>query len=160
MRGLLYNSWDSLIVGGTMGSWLKIPTVTETLKYVILTTQRTSEPNTKLVLFQVISPSLSNSLVHYTKPACLCLLLTTLLCALNHFSCVQFFATPWTVALQVPLSMGLSLQEYWNGLPFPPPGDLPNPGIELLSLMSPALPGEFFTTSTSWEAVNSYTTFK
>ena len=44
------------------------------------------------------------------------------------------FATPWTVAHQVPLSMGFSKQEYWSGLPFPPPGDLPDPGMELESL--------------------------
>ena len=43
---------------------------------------------------------------------------------------VQLFATPWTVAYQAPLSMGFSRQEYWGGLPFPSPGDLPNPGIE------------------------------
>ena len=46
---------------------------------------------------------------------------------------VQLFATPWNVAYQAPLSMGFSRQEYWNGLPFPTPGDLPNPGIELWS---------------------------
>ena len=45
-------------------------------------------------------------------------------------SCVQFFVTPWTVAYQDTLSMGFSRQEYWSGLPFPPPGDLPDPGIE------------------------------
>ena len=43
---------------------------------------------------------------------------------------VQLFVTPWTVAYQAPLSMGFSRQEYWSGLPFPSPGDLPNPGIE------------------------------
>ena len=43
---------------------------------------------------------------------------------------VQLFATPWTVAHQAPQSMGFSRQEYWSGLPFPSPGDLPNPGIE------------------------------
>ena len=43
---------------------------------------------------------------------------------------VQLFATPWTVAHQAPLSMGFSRQEYWSGLPFPSPGDLPNPGIK------------------------------
>ena len=53
------------------------------------------------------------------------------------------FATPWTVACQAPLSMGFPRQEYWSGLPFPSPGDLPNPGIEPLS---PALEGGFFTT--------------
>ena len=43
---------------------------------------------------------------------------------------VPFFATPWTVAHQAPLSIGFSRQEYWSGLPFPSPGDLPNPGIK------------------------------
>ena len=51
-----------------------------------------------------------------------------------------------------PLSMGFSRQEYWSGLPCPPPGDLPDPGIEHASLMSPAFSGGFFTTSTTWEA--------
>ena len=53
---------------------------------------------------------------------------------LSHFSRVQLFATPWTVAYQAPLPMGFSRQEYWRGLPCPPPGDLPDPGIELASL--------------------------
>ena len=43
---------------------------------------------------------------------------------------VQLFVTPWTVAYQAPLSMGFSRQYYWSGLPFPSPGDLPDPGIE------------------------------
>ena len=66
---------------------------------------------------------------------------------LSYFSCVQLFVTPWTAASQVPLFMGFSRQEYWSGLPYPPPGDLPDPGIETASLMSPALAGGFFTTS-------------
>ena len=70
----------------------------------------------------------------------------------SHFSHVQLFATLRTVALQGPLSMGFLRQEYWSGLPFPSPGDLPNPGIEPTSLMSPALVGGFFTTSAHWEA--------
>ena len=49
---------------------------------------------------------------------------------LSQFSCLQVVATPWTVAHQAPLPMGFSRQEYWSGLPCPPPGDLPNPGIE------------------------------
>ena len=61
-------------------------------------------------------------------------------------------ATAWTVALQAPLSMGFSRQEYWRGLPGPPPGDLSDPGIEPASLMSPSLAGRFFTISASWEA--------
>ena len=54
--------------------------------------------------------------------------------------------TRWTVARQAPLSMGLSRQEYWSGLPFSTSGDLSDPGIEPVSLESPELAGEFFTT--------------
>ena len=49
---------------------------------------------------------------------------------LSYFSCVQLFATVWTVACQAPLSLGFSREEYWSGLPCPPPGDLPDPGIK------------------------------
>ena len=57
---------------------------------------------------------------------------------------VQLFATPWTVALQAPLFMGFSRQEYWSGLPFPFPGNLPDPGIEprSLALQADALTSE------------------
>ena len=55
---------------------------------------------------------------------------------------VRLFGTPWTVAHQAPLSVGFSRQEYWSGLPFPTPGDLPSPEIEP---ESPALAGRFFT---------------
>ena len=58
---------------------------------------------------------------------------------------VWLFATPWTVARQAPLSTGFSRQEYWSRLPFPPPGDLPNPRFEPMSLISPASSGGFFT---------------
>ena len=61
--------------------------------------------------------------------------------------------TPWTVADQAPLSMGFSRQEYWSVLSCPPPADLPNSGIESVSLMSPALAGGFFTTSAIWHSV-------
>ena len=54
-------------------------------------------------------------------------------------SCVRLFATPWTVACQVPLSMGCSRQEYWCGLPFPPLGDFSSPGIKPTSPAAPAL---------------------
>ena len=63
-------------------------------------------------------------------------------CCLVTKSCPTL-VTPWTVALQAPLSMGFSMQEYWSGLPFPPSGDLPHPGIEPTS---PALTIRFFTT--------------
>ena len=61
---------------------------------------------------------------------------------------VRLFETPWTLAPQALLSMEFSRQEYWSGLPFPTPGDLPDPGTEPMSLASPALAGQFFTT---WE---------
>ena len=71
---------------------------------------------------------------------------------LSRLGRVQLFVTPWTVAHQAPLSMGFSRQECWSGLPSPPPGDLPDPGIESASLMSSALADAFFTTSATWEA--------
>ena len=61
---------------------------------------------------------------------------------MKSLSRVQLFATPWTVAHQVPPSMGVSRQEYWSGLPFPSPGDLPDPGIEP---RSPALQADTLT---------------
>ena len=72
---------------------------------------------------------------------------------LSRFTHVRLFVTPQTAAHQAPLSMRFSRQEYWNGLPCPPPGDLPDPRMEPTSLRSPALAGEFFTTSTTWEAL-------
>ena len=71
---------------------------------------------------------------------------------LSHFSRVRLFATLWSVAHQALLSTGFCRQEYWSVLPFNSPGDLPNPGIKPKSLMSPALVGMFFTTSTTWAA--------
>ena len=68
--------------------------------------------------------------------------------ALSCFSCVRLFAT---VALQAPLSKGFSRQQYWSGLPWPLPGDLPDPGVKVASLMSPALADGFFTISATWE---------
>ena len=59
---------------------------------------------------------------------------------------VRLFETPWTAACQAPLSMRFSRQEYWSGLPFPSPGDLPDSGIKLLSQVSPTLAGGFITT--------------
>ena len=60
---------------------------------------------------------------------------------------VRLFATPWTIAHQVPLTMGFSRQEYWSGLPFPTPGDLLDPGFKPTSLSSPALTCRLFTTA-------------
>ena len=68
---------------------------------------------------------------------------------MKSLSCVQLFATPWTVGHQIPLSMEFSRQEYC-GLPFPIPGDLPDPRVEHTSFASPSLAARFF--STTWEA--------
>ena len=67
-------------------------------------------------------------------------------------SCVWLFGAQWTVIHEAPLSMEFSMQEYWSGLPFSAPGDLSDPGVEPMSLLSPALAGKFFTTSTTREA--------
>ena len=72
-------------------------------------------------------------------------------CLLSGFSCVRLRATPWTTAQQAPLAMRFSRWEYWSGLPCPPPGDRPNPGMEPTSLMSPAL--TVFTNSATWDAL-------
>ena len=80
---------------------------------------------------------------------CLTSVISEMIKEIGHYMCVymlsrfQLFVTPWTVAYQTPLSMEFSRQEYWSGLPFPTPEDLPNPWIELIS---PALGGGFFTT--------------
>ena len=88
----------------------------------------------RIFLFNLETPILSS---HSTLYMYVCL---------SHFSHVGFFVTLWTVFLQPPLSMGSSRQEYQSGLPCPPPGNLPDQGIELESLMSPALAGRFYTT--------------
>ena len=69
-------------------------------------------------------------------------------CVLSSFSRVQLFATPWTVVHQAPLSTGFSRHEYWNGLSFPPPGDLPDPGSEASSLTSPVLLYSYYVPKT------------
>ena len=101
-----------------------------------------SQSSTHAALWQVIP-----------FPSCVqhCFILS--LPPLSRFSDVQLFAMLWTVTLQAPLSMGFSKQEYWSGLPCPPPGDLPNLGIESVSLMSPAVAGRFFTTGVTWEVL-------
>ena len=71
---------------------------------------------------------------------------------LRNFSHVWLFATLWIIALQAPLSMGFSRQEHWSGLPCPPLGDLPDLGIQPVSLTSPALEGRLFNISVTWEA--------
>ena len=87
-----------------------------------------------------------NRIVHINVCLCVCVCMCMCVCMRAHalsLSDVGFFVTPWTIACQAPLSMGLSRQEYWSGLPFPTPGDLPDPGIKPTS---PALAGKIFTT--------------
>ena len=69
------------------------------------------------------------------------------------FSHVWLFATLWTIARQAPLSTGFSRQECWSGLPCPPSGDLPDPGIKPMCLTSPALASGLFITSATWETL-------
>ena len=68
-------------------------------------------------------------------------------CTLSRFSRVRLFAPGWAAACQALLPVGFSRQAYWSGLPCPPPGDLPDPGIEPASPALPALAGGFFITS-------------
>ena len=74
-------------------------------------------------------------------------------CVFSHSVMSTYLRPPWNIAHQAPLSMGFSRQEYWSGLPFPPPGDLLDPGIKPTSLVSPELAGRFFFNyCTAWEA--------
>ena len=69
---------------------------------------------------------------------------------MKSLSHVSLFVTPWTITYQASLSMGFPRQEYWSELPFPSPGDLPDPGIECIFCTA----GGFFTTRATWEARN------
>ena len=73
---------------------------------------------------------------------------------LSRFSHVRLFVILWTADFQASLSMGFSRQEHWNGMPFPPPGDLPNPGIEPAAFTSLVSAGRLFTTKATWEALS------
>ena len=73
----------------------------------------------------------------------------SILCFATSLSHVQLFVTPWTIAHQTPLFVRFSRQDYWSGFLCPPPGDLPDPGIESVSL---AVAGRFFTVWATWEA--------
>ena len=79
-------------------------------------------------------------------------------------SCVSLFVTPQTISHQAPVSMGFSKQEYWSGLPFSTPGDLPDPRIKPESLAPPAFAGRFFTTVSpgkpSWYTIQSQYIFQ
>ena len=96
---------------------------------------------------QPLKPLLSPS-----QPSLKCVCLYKYCHAAKLLSSVWLFATPWTAARQAPLSMGFSRQEYWNGLLCPSRASIPDSGIRPISLVSPALAGRFFTTSTAWES--------
>ena len=96
---------------------------------------------------------LSFILRYFVFFSCYFAILILYACVLSHFSCVRLFVSRWTVAHQAPLSMRLSRQEHWSGLPCPPPRDLPDPGILPMSLTSPELAGRFFITGTTWEVL-------
>ena len=97
-----------------------------------------------------MGPSCSSERQTFSKPRGKCVF-TMLLLLQSRFSHIRLCVTPWTMAFQASLSMGFSRQEYWNGLPCPPPEDLP--GTEPVSLMSPALACRFFTIGATWGAL-------
>ena len=108
-------------------------------KYNVLESSRNQSP--------FLHPIHEKTVFHETGPWCQ---KSWSSCVLCHFSRVRLFATLWTIAHQAPPSMGFSRQEYWSGLPFPCPGDLPDPGIEPTSPVFLAWAGGFLTTSTTW----------
>ena len=121
------------------------------------------QPGVLFILPEVLTPVLRSSFVLFLRafpflvfqpPPFWTLFSYSKLPDVNHvlscFSCVRLFVAPWSVTCQSPLSLGFPRQEYWSGLPFPPPGDLPNPVVEP-HVTSPALVGRFFTTSATWE---------
>ena len=83
-----------------------------------------------------------NNIMHTHMCACMCVL---------SLSCVPLFETPWTVPGQAPLPMEFSRYECWSQVPFPPPGALPDPGIELASPVTPVLADRFFYHRATWE---------
>ena len=85
---------------------------------------------------------------------CICVSDCTCFAVLCRFSCVQLCVNIRTAALQAPLSMGFSRQEYWSGLPWPPSGNLPNPENEPVSHVEPALEGRLFTPRATWDVLD------
>ena len=108
----------------------------------------------RLILYQWAAREPHTGGIHVLKIFLFAFLLLICLACLHAKSlqsCVTL-CNPMNCSLPGSSVHGFSRQEHWNGLPCPPLGDLPNPGIKSTSFMSPALAGEFFTTSTTWEA--------
>ena len=117
----------------------------------IIVTQKKDGTTTKInctkekVLFLINKPNINTFGLKCLWQICVCVCVCVCVCT-QSLSHIWVFATPWTVASQAPLSMGFSRQKYWSRLPFPPPGDLPNPEVKPRSPASPALAGGLFTT--------------
>ena len=129
------------------GQVLELPDVEDRLSLVIiLPSKDVSLGQVNHSVFAATDTRKGSMLENYTcrkleiPNNCLCLMQC---CMLTH---VLLSVIPWTLAHQAPLSVGFSRLEYWSRLPWPPPGDLPNLGIEYGSLVSPALAGGFSTT--------------
>ena len=122
-------------------------TKTHLTKYIV----RYNRDTQRFTIFRGYTPFMP-IIKYWLYSSCCATYPYSLLLLLSCFSHVQLLVTAWTVAHQAPLSMGFSRHEYWSGLPCPPPGDLPDPGTEPTILMSPALAGGFFTTSSAREA--------
>ena len=116
------------------GEWCLIPLVRLLVVLMGIWDKQTKATATKLVGWRALVLEISA---------------WVLMSMLSHFCHVWPFVTPWTVACQVPLSMGFSRQEYWSGLPWSSPGDLSNPGIEPVSPATPALQATAFTNLSS-----------
>ena len=133
-------SWEMLFCNCHHASLqLHLPLIMHTLLRMFLTLEM------RFTLFPLFFCFLDQFILgrsYCTVTGCVCVYV----CA-QSLSCVRLFLTLWIVAHQSLLSMGFSWQEYWGGLPFPAPEDLPDPGIEAMSPVSPALAGGFFTTA-------------
>ena len=123
-----------------MNRWEKPPTTAVRLSYLTLprSTSRVCQSELKYQIAYLYLGSCVRARAHVCVCACMCACTCDDLCICTHSFMSSSFATLWPVACQAPLSMGFLRQEYRNGLPFPSPGDLPDPGIKPIS---PALPG-------------------
>ena len=105
-------------------------------------------------LQSVESQSVGHDLVTNSCTLCKSKMMTKYFsCMLSYFSCVLLFVILWTLACQAPLSIRFSRKEYWNGLPCPPPWDLPDTGVEPVSFKSPTLKADSLSTESPWKPI-------